>query len=336
MLLIVCITILISAYAVNSESCGSHFTSLDFECKQAGLIKGGNANKACIGAACSLSNCCQYSTPQRTPTIKPQVSSETCGSHFTSLDFECKQAGLIKGGNANKVCIGAACSLSNCCQYSTPQRTPTIKPQVSSETCGSHFTSLDFECKQAGLIKGGDANKVCIGKACALSNCCQYSTPQKTPPNPTPKRTTCLNYYDDHGRSVCTRNGYRHRRNGSITCSGHTCTLSECCKDPVSTQKHYSTCNLYFNDHGSSVCSRNGYYHRRGDSTKCNDYGYDVCSKYGYYHRHGDSTKCKGSSCTLSECCKDPVPRTTTCKSYFDDHGYSVCSKNGYYHHHGD
>eukprot|EP00121_Abeoforma_whisleri_P015546 Awhi_evm1s14316 len=159
---------------------------------------------------------------------------------------------------------------------STTAVASNINVNIQITTCGSYFINLDFECSDSGRVGAGDPNKVCNGDECFLKDCCEFAVPQFTPPKPgsvpqkvptviqqvptpttvvqktppVPQKTPpapkmkCIDYYDENGRSICTDNGYAHRRNGSIECAGSKCKLDECCKgmntppEPKPTKSH--------------------------------------------------------------------------------------------------
>eukprot|EP00121_Abeoforma_whisleri_P002977 Awhi_evm1s2672 len=136
---------------------------------------------------------------------------------------------------------------------------------VSFTTCGSHFTSLDYECRQAGLIGARDANAVCPSRGCELGFCCKYSIPQVTPPKPQAQVVTVIPPKTWTGRIVRIDSDCQSANRCYVTIKGYNferdCSIS-----------------IHKPDNGNSI------YHER---TKCNreevqiKLHSDVARKYG-------------------------------------------------------
>eukprot|EP00121_Abeoforma_whisleri_P009654 Awhi_evm1s8881 len=206
-----------------------------------------------------------------------QVKIDTCGSHFVNLDYECNHAGLVGAKDPNFVCPQSGCTLPLCCKFTVPQLTP--QPQ---------------KVPQMIPVPQQVPQKIPVPQKVPVPQ--QIPVPQKAPPAP---RSHCAEYFDHHGKQICSNNGYAHRRNSSTQCRGAHCKIDECCKD-----KKPTTCADYFDKNGKQMCTKNGYEHRRNSSTEC-----------------------QGKNCKIDECCKNPKPQYTTIENEF---GYIMC-KNGRY-----
>eukprot|EP00121_Abeoforma_whisleri_P004993 Awhi_evm1s4513 len=109
-------------------------------------------------------------------------------------------------------------------------------------------------CVKQGYVRPKSSNFRCDGD-CNVQQCCQG-------------QATCVAYFIDNGKSMCTDNGYRHRRNHSTKCSTKgKCEIDDCCKNKIVT-----TCKDFFGKQDSvTKCKTEGFLRANRATTQCAD-----------------------------------------------------------------